>query len=443
MTGLGGESIALIMFGMLVVGLMMGHPLAFVLGGTAVLGALIAGKPMVLGIVINRIFGDVIDNYTLIAIPLFVLMAQFLSNSGVTDKMFESLRLLMSNVRGGLALAVVFISILLAATTGIIGASITVMGVMALRPMLQYGYAPTLTTGVIAASGCLGILIPPSIMLILMASYSPLSVGELFAGAMLPGVILGLLYAGWVAIVAAVRPDMAPSVQPDDMPPRRELVLMLLKEAMPPLLLIFGILGSLLAGIATATEASAIGAALALAIVIARRRFTLAGFYDALKETGKTSAMILFIVVGATAFTGVFNITGGLRATQEIIRGLDMEPWMLMTVMMFIVFILGAFLDWTGIVLLSFPIFLPIVQEMPSVDLLWFVVLMSIVLQTSFLTPPFGYALFYLRAIAPKEVKTTDIIKGVLPFIGLILLMCVAVALVPGLVTWLPATLYR
>ncbi|WP_108895671.1 TRAP transporter large permease [Palleronia abyssalis] len=431
------------MFGLLVLGLMMGHPLAFVLGGTAVLGAFIAGKPMVLGIVINRIFGDVLDNYTLIAIPLFVLMAQFLSNSGVTDKMFESLRLLMSNVRGGLALAVVFISILLAATTGIIGASITVMGVMALRPMLQYGYAPTLTTGVIAASGCLGILIPPSIMLILMASYSPLSVGELFAGAMIPGVILGLLYAGWVAVLAALRPDMAPSVLPDDMPPRRELVTMLLKEAVPPLLLIFGILGSLLAGIATATEASAIGAALALGIVLARGRFTLGSFYDALKETGKTSAMILFIVVGATAFTGVFNITGGLRATQEIIRGLDMAPWMLLTVMMFIVFILGAFLDWTGIVLLSFPIFLPIVQEMESIDLLWFVVLMSIVLQTSFLTPPFGYALFYLRAIAPKEVKTTDIIKGVLPFIGLILLMCVAVALVPGLVTWLPDTLYR
>ncbi len=439
---MGGETIALLMFGLLVLGLMMGHPLAFVLGGTAVLGAFIAGKPMVLGIVINRIFGDVLDNYTLIAIPLFVLMAQFLSNSGVTDRMFESLRLLMSNVRGGLALAVVFISILLAATTGIIGASITVMGVMALRPMLQYGYAPTLTTGVIAASGCLGILIPPSIMLILMASYSPLSVGELFAGAMLPGVILGLLYAVWVAILAAIRPDMAPSVTPEDMPPRRDLYLMLLKEAVPPLLLIFGILGSLLVGIATATEASAIGAALALVIVVARKRFTWPSFYDALKETGKTSAMILFIVVGATAFTGVFNITGGLRATQELIRGLEMEPWLLLTVMMGIVFVLGAFLDWTGIVLLSFPIFLPIVQEMPDVNLLWFVVLMSVVLQTSFLTPPFGYALFYLRAIAPKEVKTTHIIVGVLPFIGLIVLMCLAVALIPGLVTWLPDVLY-
>lgn len=436
------ELIALLMFGLLVLGLFMGHPLAFVLGGTAVLTTFIVGKPMVLGIVINRIYGDVLDNYTLIAIPLFVLMARFLSDSGVTDRMFETLRLLMSRVRGGLALAVVFISILLAATTGIIGASITVMGVMAMRPMLKYGYAPTLTSGVIAASGCLGILIPPSIMLILMASYSPLSVGELFAGAMLPGVLLGLSYAVYVYIISVLRPDLAPMVEAEEKISRGELMRMLVIEAMPPLVLIFGILGTLLLGIATATEASAIGAALALLIVLMRRKFEWKTFYSAMLETGRTSAMILFIVVGATAFTGVFNITGGLRATQEIIRTLDMEPWMLMTMMLFIVFILGAFLDWTGIVLLSFPIFLPIIQEMDGVSLLWFIVLMAVVLQTSFLTPPFGYALFYLRAIAPSDVRTGQIIKGALPFIGLIVVMCVVVALFPPLVTWLPETLY-
>ncbi|MCQ0094130.1 TRAP transporter large permease subunit [Roseovarius sp. M141] len=430
------------MFGLLVLGLFMGHPLALVLGGTAVLTAVIAGKTMVLGIVINRIFGDVLDNYTLIAIPLFVLMARFLSDSGVTDRMFEALRLLMSNVRGGLALAVVFISILLAATTGIIGASITVMGVMALRPMLQYGYAPTLTTGVIAASGCLGILIPPSIMLILMASYSPLTVGDLFAGSMVPGILLGLSYAVYVYVISVIRPDLAPSVEPDEKISRPALIRMLLIEALPPLVLIFGILGSLLAGIATATEASAIGAGLALLIVISRGRFHWRTFYGAMLETGRTSAMILFIVVGATAFTGVFNITGGLRATQEIIRALDMEPWLLIAMMMGIVFILGAFLDWTGIVLLSFPIFLPIVQEMEGVSLLWFVVLMAVVLQTSFLTPPFGYALFYLRAIAPKEVRTGHIIRGVMPFIGLIVAMCLLVAAFPPLVEWLPSVLY-
>ncbi len=437
-----GEIIGLIMAGLLLVGLFMGHPLAFVLGGTAVLGALIAGKPMVLGIVINRIFGEVLDNYILIAIPLFVLMARFLSDSGVTDKMFETLRLLLARVTGGLGLAVVFISILLAATTGIIGASITVMGVMALKPMLQYGYSKRLTTGVIAASGCLGILIPPSIMLILMSSNSSLSVGELFAGSMVPGVVLGLLYAGYVALVAFFRPDLAPSVTLDERVPTGELLKMLALEAFPPLVLIFGILGTMLAGIATATEASAIGAALALGIVVMRGRFELRTFVSALLETGRTSAMILFIVVGATAFTGVFNITGGLHAAQELMRSLDMEPWALITMMMFIIFVLGMFLDWTGIVLLSFPIFLPIIKEL-GVSELWFVVLTAVVLQTSFLTPPFGYALFYMRALAPRDVKTSDIILGVMPFIALIVMMAIAIAMFPQLITWLPETLYK
>lgn len=435
------EYIALFMAGSLVVGLFMGHPLAFVLGGTAVLGALFAGKPMILGIVINRIFGEVLDNFTLIAIPLFILMAQILSASDVTDRMFEALRLLMARVRGGLALAVVFISILLAATTGIIGASITVTGVMAMRPMLRYGYDPKLTAGVIAASGCLGILIPPSIMLILMASYSPLSVGELFAGAMIPGVLLGLLYAVYVAIVAWFRPDLAPAASREELISTAALIRMLLVEAVPTLVLILGILGTMLTGIATATEASAVGVILALLIVVLRRQFKWSVFFSSLRETGRTSAMILFIVVGATAFTGVFNITGGLGAVQNFMRGLDMPVWMLLTVMMFIVFILGCFLDWTGIVLLSFPIFLPMIQEM-GLSLVWFVVLMAIVLQTSFLTPPFGYALFYMRAIAPPEVRTIHIIQGVMPFIVLIILMSLAVAFFPSLITWLPNKLY-
>src|SRR5699024_4678039 len=269
---------------------------------------------------------------------------------------------------------VIVISVLLAAMTVIIGASITVSGVMAMRPMLRYGYDARLTSGVIAASGCLGILIPPSIMLILMASYSPLSVGELFAGAMIPGVLLGLLYAGYVAMVALLRPSAAPAAQRDEMIPTPALVKMLLLEAVPTLALIVGILGTMLAGIATATEASAVGVVLSLLIVILRGRFEWSTFFGALRETGRTSAMILFIVVGATAFTGVFNITGGLAAVQGFMRGLDMEPWLLLTVMMFIIFLLGCFLDWTGIVLLSFPIFLPIIQEM-GISLLWFVVL--------------------------------------------------------------------
>ena len=435
------EYIALIMGGLLLLGLFMGHPLAFVLGGVAVLGALIAGKPMVLGIVINRIYGDVLDNYTLIAIPLFILMARFLSDSEVTDKMFEALRHLMSNVRGGLALAVVFLSMLLAATTGIIGASITVTGMMALRPMLNYGYSPRLTTGVIAASGCLGILIPPSIMLILMASYSPLSIGELFAGALIPGILLGFLYAAWVVFVAWRDPASAPSVKPEEQITRAELTKMLLIEAVPPILLILGILGSMLVGIATATEASAIGCLLSFTFVVIRGKFQWKTFVSALYETGRTSAMILFIVVGATAFTGVFNITGGLGAVQDLMRSLDMAPWALILVMLVIVFVLGCFLDWTGIVLLSFPILLPLIQEM-GFSMLWFIVLVAVLLQTSFLTPPFGYALFYLRAITPTSVPTIEIIKGVIPFLFLIVFMCILISIFPGFITWLPQVLY-
>ena len=435
------EYIAIIMGGLLMIGLFMGHPLAFVLGGVAVLGALIAGKPMVLGIVINRIFGDVLDNYTLIAIPLFILMARFLSDSEVTDKMFEALRHLMANVRGGLALAVVFLSILLAATTGIVGASITVTGMMALKPMLKYGYSPKLTTGVIAASGCLGILIPPSIMLILMASYSPLSIGELFAGALIPGVLLGLAYAAWVVFVAWRDPESAPTVQPEEKISKAELTRMLLVEAVPPILLILGILGSMLVGIATATEASAIGCLLSFSFVVIRGKFRWKMFFSALYETGRTSAMILFIVVGATAFTGVFNITGGLGAVQDLMRSLDMAPWLLIIVMLAIVFVLGCFLDWTGIVLLSFPILLPLISEM-GISVLWFVVLVAVLLQTSFLTPPFGYAIFYLRALTPTSIPTIEIIKGVIPFIFIIIFMCILISIFPGIITWLPEVLY-
>jgi len=439
---MGAEYVALIMAIVLLLGLFMGHPLAFVLGGSAVIGAYAAGKPMVLGVVINRIFGEVLDNYTLIAIPLFILMAQILSTSDVTDRMFEALRLLLARVRGGLALAVVFVSVLLAATTGIIGASITVTGVMAMRPMLRYGYDTKLSAGVIAASGCLGILIPPSIMLVLMASYSPLSVGELFAGAMIPGLLLGLLYAAYVMFIAWLRPDLAPSAKREEQLTNTQLVRMLIVEALPTLLLILGILGTMLLGVATATEASAVGVLLSLLIVISKKQFKWSVLLQSLYDTARTSAMILFLVIGATAFTGVFNMTGGLSVVQDLMRSLDMPLWMLLTVMLFIVFILGCFLDWTGVVLLSFPIFLPMLQEM-GVDLLWFVVLMAVVLQTSFLTPPFGYALFYLRAIAPREVHTMDIIKGVIPFIVLIIGMSILVALVPSLATWLPNKLYN
>jgi tripartite ATP-independent transporter DctM subunit len=430
------------MFVGLLVGLFMGHPLAFVLGGVAVLGALLGPGPHVFGLIVSRMYGGVMDNYVLVAIPLFILMARFLSDSGVTDKMFEALRLLLGPFRGGLGLSVVVVSVLLAATTGIIGASITVMGLIALRPMILYGYDKRIATGVIASAGSLGILIPPSIMLILMASYSPLSVGQLFAGALVPGLLLALMYAAYMVTVAHFRPHLAPAATLAEraLHTRGQVLRMLVLEAVPPLILILGVLGSLLGGIATATEASALGATLAFLIMVVRGQFTWLRFYTSVIETGKATAMVLYVVIGATAFVGTFTAGGGLGVVHELLRDTGLPVWGMIALMLAIVFVLGAFLDWTGIVLLSFPIFLPIVREL-EIDLLWFIVAMAVVLQTSFLTPPFGYALFYLKGVAPPEVRTADIIRGVMPYIFLIILAVILMSVFPGLVTWLPSAL--
>ncbi|MFW3615716.1 TRAP transporter large permease [Billgrantia antri] len=436
------EMLTLFMFGGLLIGLFMGHPLAFVLGGVAVLGALFGPGIKVTGTLINNIYGNAMDNYVLVAIPLFVLMARFLNDSGVTEKMFESMRLLLANLRGGLALTVVIVSVLLAATTGIVGASIAVMGMIALVPMLKYSYNKELSTGVIMASGCLGILIPPSIMLILMASYSPVSVGALFAGALVPGVMLGVMYALYVLVICYFKPSYGPPVPAEERADvsTGELVGMLLKYVLPPMALILGVLGSLFAGIATATEASAIGVFIAFVLFLIFGDRKAATCYRTLIEASKTTTMVMLVLVGATAFTGVFSRGGGMQVIHEVVMAMPGGTTGALILMLFLVFILGMFLDWTGIVLLSFPIMLPIVESM-GVDILWFVVMVAVVLQTSFLTPPFGYALFYLKGVAPPGVETLDLYRAVIPFCALIVLACVLMAFFPSLVTGLPSML--
>ncbi|MQM39741.1 C4-dicarboxylate TRAP transporter large permease protein DctM [wastewater metagenome] len=437
------EWLTVLMFGGLLVGLFMGHPLPFVLGGIAVIAGFLGPGPQVFGIIVNRIYGGVMDNYVLVAIPLFILMARFLSDSGVTDRMFETLRLALARIRGGLTLAVVVVSVLLAATTGIVGASITVMGMIALRPMLEYGYQKELSTGTVMASGTLGILIPPSIMLVLMASYSPLSVGELFAGSLVPGLLLGLAYALYVVLIATFRPDWAPPAASEELAAvgRAEVAGRLLRHVLPPITLILGVLGALFTGVATATEASAIGAFLAFVLMVIYGQFTLRRFAVSLFETGKVTAMVLWVIVGATAFTGVFNTGGGMGMVQDALIGSGLPPAMLILTMLLIVFVLGMFLDWTGIVLLSFPIMLPVIEAM-EMDPLWFVVMMAVMLQTSFLTPPFGYSLFYLKGVAPAEVGTLHLYRGIIPFVLIILAIIGMMALFPGLVTWLPNRLF-
>ncbi|PTB94898.1 C4-dicarboxylate ABC transporter [Marinobacter sp. B9-2] len=440
---MGPEALVLFMFAGLLIGLFMGHPLAFVLGGTAVVSAYLGPGEQTLGMLINNIYGRAMDNYVLVAIPLFILMARFLNDSGVTEKMFETMRLLFGRVRGGLALTVVVVSVLLAATTGVVGASIAIMGMIALQPMLKYGYNKGLSAGVIMASGCLGILIPPSIMLILIASYSPVSVGSLFAGALVPGLMLGTLYALYVLVVCFIKPEWGPGVSKDerDSTTGIQLLLMGFKYVLPPMTLILGVLGALFTGIATATEASAIGVVIAFILFLIFGDRKLATCYNSLLEAGKTTTMVMFVLVGATAFTGVFTIGGGMEVVKEIVLSMPGGTFGALLFMFAVVFILGMFLDWTGIVLLSFPIMLPIIETL-GVDVLWFVVMVAVVLQTSFLTPPFGYALFYLKGVAPSGVSMLDLYKASIPFCLLIVCACVILAVFPQLITGLPSFLY-
>ncbi|WP_290649455.1 TRAP transporter large permease subunit [Aquisalimonas sp.] len=439
---MGPELLTLFMFAALLIGLFMGHPLPFVLGGVAVMAAYLGPGPAVFGTIVSNVYGRVMDNYVLVAIPLFVLMAGFLSESGVTQKMFQVMRLILSRVRGGVALTVVIVSVLLAATTGIVGASIAVMGLIALAPMLKFGYDKSLSSGVIMASGSLGILIPPSIMLVLMASYSPVSVGALFAGALIPGLLLGALYATYVLTICWFKPEMGPPVEAEEraLYTTPQLLGMLAMYVVPPMALILGVLGSLFTGFATATEASAIGAALAFILFLIFGDRSLRTCFNTFFDAGKTTAMVLFVIVGATAFTGVFSRGGGMEFAQQVMLGAPGGEIGVLLVMLLVVFLLGMFLDWTGIVLLSFPITLPVVQMM-GYDVLWFVVMNAVILQTSFLTPPFGYALFYLKGIAPPEIQTLDLYKAVIPFCLIIVFTCVLLALFPGLILGLPTAL--
>jgi len=437
------EVLAISMFAGLLIGLFMGHPLAFVLGGLAVIFGFLGPGPQVFGTIINRVYGAM-DNYVLVAVPLFIFMARLLSDSGVTDRMFEVLRQLLGPVRGGLTLAVIGVSVLLAATTGIIGASMTVMGLLALPAMMQHNYQKEISCGAIAAGGSLGILIPPSIMLIIMGSYASLSVGQLFAAALIPGVVLALLYGLYVGLRSFIQPQLGPPMTREerDAVSTRSLMGLVARLVVPPLLLVLGVLGSIFAGIATATEAASIGAFIALLLVIAYGRFTWRGFHESVVDAGKTTTMVLFVVVGATAFTGVFIAGGGIDVASEFVTGLGLGKWGTLVVMLLMVFVLGMFLDWLGIILICFPLFLPLAAEF-GFDKLWFVVIIALVLQASFLTPPFGYALFYLKGVAPPGVETGHIYRGVMPFIGLILFGTLLCIIYPQLILWLPELLFE
>ena len=430
-----------LLFGLMVVGLVLGQELAFVLGGAGVLIGAIAMGDSGITIAMTKIY-DQMQSYSMVAIPMFVLMANFLTHSKVADGLFESVRYLFGPVKGGLGLAVILVSTVFAATTGIVGASVVTMGMLSLPILLRSGYKPSLACGMVCAGGSLGILIPPSIMMVSMGSYAEVSVGKIFFAAIIPGLSLSLGYIIYIMIVTRIHPDWGPAMSEAELAemPLKKRITGSLVNLIPPLILIFAVLGSIFGGIATPTEAAGVGALFALVLAICYKQFSLKMLYESLIDTAKTTAMVFIILFGAAAFTGVFMSLDGDQIISNWVLGMGIGKWGAFAIMMVIVFILGMFIDWLGIVMIVFPIFLPIMDQF-GFDRLWLVAITAVLLQTCFMTPPFGFALFYVKGILPDTVKIQEVYKGVIPFILIIIVVTVLCAVFPQLVTWLPTTM--
>ncbi|TDI60731.1 MAG: TRAP transporter large permease subunit [Alphaproteobacteria bacterium] len=444
----------LLMFPLLAVLLFTGYPVAFVLAGVAMIFGFIG---MALGVfefeqffsIVLRIHGSNVNNLLLVAIPMFIFMGTMLEKSGVAGKLLDALQVLTRRIPGGLALSVMLLGVVMAASTGIIGASVVLMTLLALPPMLKRGYDPALATGTIVSSGTLGILIPPSIMLVIMGNLLSISVGTLFMAAIIPGLMLAVFYMIYILTTATLNPERAPAM-PDEEGPKdlAALIALLLKSFLPPLALIVAVLGSIFAGYATPTEASGVGAFGAVLLALFNGKLTLPIVKDVLERSALTGAMLFGIFVTATAFSFVFAFLGGHELISQFVNGMDMGSWGILLILMAIVFLLGFFLDWIQITLIVLPIFAPIVGMMDFGDhvaagmlLPWFAIMVAVNLQTSFLTPPFGFALFYLKGVAPKSIKIQQIYRGVIPFVLLQLLGLALIAAFPEIALWLPERL--
>ncbi len=432
--------VALMFIGILVGFLLMGHSIAFVLAGLAVIFALIGWGPEAWYLLMGRTF-DIMQNNLLIAVALFILMATFLERGGIAEGLFRGMLYLFGPVHGGIALAVVVLSVILAACTGIMGATVVSMSLLAIPVMIKHGYDKHLATGTVAAAGTLGIIIPPSIMLVLMADQSGISVGRLFAGGIGPGVVLGILYFIYILVRTNRNPKLGPALSAEERAavPVRQRVRLVAVNMVPPLVLIFGVLGSIWLGVATPTEASGVGAFLALVLMIAYGKFTWRKLADSVWTATRTNCMVIAIIVGASVFTAVFlGLGGGGVVTNAVLAVGFLGKWAVFMIMMLIVFILGFLIDWIGIIYITFPIFLPIADSL-GFDTLWFVMILAINLQASFLTPPVGYALFYLKGTVPKGIELLDIYRGIVPFVALQLLGLLITVIFPPLATWLPS----
>ncbi len=445
------EFMTVAMFATLILAIALGHPLAYTLAAVATLFGLIDNGfnfVALFDMFANNAWGlmGVIDSYVLVAIPLFILMAQLLDRSKVSDSLFEALYVVLGGMKGGLGLAVVVVCTVFAATTGIIGASVVAMGLLATPALVKKGYQKELSAGIICAAGTLGILIPPSIMMVVFGGLTGMketSVGNLFAGAILPGLVLSTLYFSYIIIRCRINPELGPPISKEEAG-RYSLgqkVGMTLKSLVPPLGLILAVMGTILAGVATPTEAAGLGAAGAMILALFNKKLNWTVLKESSWATLKTTSMVMMLFVGGKFFSTVFLSMGGGDVVADLLIGSGMNRWLVLVIMMLIVFVMGMFIDWAAILLVTVPIFMPIALEL-DFNPLWFAMLICVNLQTSFLTPPFGYALFYFKGVAPPEYTMGHIYRGILPFVAIQMVAIGIIIMFPGLVTWLPKVFF-
>ena len=444
MIELSPEVLTVVMFGLLIGFVLVGYPLGFVLGAIGlIIGFLMEGPPM-LNIVYLRLYGA-ITTYTFLAAPLFILMGLMMERSGVTDSLFEALHIWLGGFRGGLAIATVLIGTLLAACVGVIAASVTMLGLIAMPAMLDRGYSKELAAGAVCAGGSLGILIPPSVMIVFYGPMANLSVGKLFMAAFIPGFMLSALYCTYIAVMCFLRPKLAPSVSAEERRmPFLKKTRMLVFSLFPPLFLILAVLGSIFMGVAAPTEAAAVGALASILMCLAYRKLSFAKLWSALVGTARVVGMAFTVVIGAAIFTSIFIKGGGTDVVKDLILAAPGGRWGSFALIMFITLILGMFIDWIGIILVMIPIMAPIGIAL-NFDPIWFGMMLIVNLQLSFITPPLAYAIFFLQGTLKPEmgVNTGHIIRGVLPYIGLI---CIGLALMvrfPQIALWLPGKMIR
>ncbi|MGE5470364.1 MAG: TRAP transporter large permease [Bacteroidota bacterium] len=433
-------NMAPMMFGALVLFLLFGYPVAFSLAANGIFFGIVGVQvgllhPALFQALPERIFG-IMANDTLLAIPFFTFMGLILERSGMAEDLLDTIGQLFGPLRGGLAYAVIFVGALLAATTGVVAASVISMGLISLPIMLRYGYDKRLASGVIAASGTLAQIIPPSLVLIIMADQLGRSVGDMYEGAMIPGLLLTGLYVGYVVLLTILKPNAAPALPPEARSLRGlKLMLRVLTTLVPPLVLIFLVLGTIFLGIATPTEGGAMGAAGALILALVRRRINFKLLRQAMETTGKLSSFVVFILVGSTVFGLVFRGVNGDLWVEHLLLGLPGGKLGFLIVVNILVFLLAFFLDFFELSFIIVPLLAPVADKL-GIDLVWFGVLLAVNMQTSFMHPPFGFALFYLRSVAPASIKTTDIYWGAIPFVCIQIIMVAIIIIFPGVVSY-------